>query len=169
MASVGRRPADQLVAGQRAAITRLRLRLTLFSHMRSRGRNVYGKSIKQNIDRFDTSNYPENNIHGIPKTVSVISKMKDEYAGVPIVLLYGTGAKACCMQTVNDEKAKVLNVHPPHTLQRRHNQHLLSKRQKQLRLFGCTRSNIELSEADNTALKVALIKMIVMDCQPLRV
>ncbi|EFA13282.1 hypothetical protein TcasGA2_TC004354 [Tribolium castaneum] len=34
MASVGRRPADQLVAGQRAAITRLRLRLTdtIFTH-----------------------------------------------------------------------------------------------------------------------------------------
>ncbi|XP_064214277.1 uncharacterized protein LOC135266857 isoform X1 [Tribolium castaneum] len=74
--------------------------------------NVYN-DIKQNIDRFDTSNYPENNIHDIPKTVSVIGKMKDEYAGVPIVLLYGTGAKAYCVQTVNDliKKAKGVSKH----------------------------------------------------------
>ncbi|EFA13456.1 hypothetical protein TcasGA2_TC010687 [Tribolium castaneum] len=74
--------------------------------------NVYN-DIKQNIDRFDTSNYPKNNIHDIPKTVSIIGKMKDEYAGVPIVLLYGTGAKAYCVQTVNDliKKAKGVSKH----------------------------------------------------------
>ncbi|EFA13424.1 hypothetical protein TcasGA2_TC012983 [Tribolium castaneum] len=39
--------------------------------------------------------------------------MKDEYAGVPIVLLYGTGAKAYCVQTVNDviKKAKGISKH----------------------------------------------------------
>ncbi|KAJ8980524.1 hypothetical protein NQ317_008321 [Molorchus minor] len=59
--------------------------------------NVYD-DIKRNINFFDTSNYDVNNIHNMPKTISVVGKMKDEYAGRPIECFYGTGAKAYCVK-----------------------------------------------------------------------
>lgn len=55
--------------------------------------NFYDE-IVTHIERFDTSNYSESNIYGIPRTKSVVGKMKDEFAGVPIYSFYGTGAKA---------------------------------------------------------------------------
>jgi hypothetical protein len=56
--------------------------------------------IKENLTLFDTSSYEANNIHGIPKTTSVIGKMKDEYKGHVISEFYGTGAKVCCIDVV---------------------------------------------------------------------
>ncbi|CAH1099545.1 unnamed protein product [Psylliodes chrysocephalus] len=60
-------------------------------------KNFY-EDIKQNIVYFDTSNYPESNEYGIPKTKSVVGKMKDEFCGTPIQAFYGTGAKAYCIK-----------------------------------------------------------------------
>lgn len=62
--------------------------------------NVY-EDMKENIELFDTSNYPIDNIHRIPKTLSVVGKMKDEYSGTPIESFYGTGAKAYCVKAAN--------------------------------------------------------------------
>ncbi|KAJ8954711.1 hypothetical protein NQ318_011404 [Aromia moschata] len=59
--------------------------------------NAYN-DIKENIEHFDTSNYSIDNIHNIPKTISVVGKMKDEYSGTPIESFYGTGAKAYCVK-----------------------------------------------------------------------
>jgi hypothetical protein len=64
--------------------------------------------IKENLTLFDTSSYEANNIHGIPKTTSVIGKMKDEYKGHVISEFYGTGAKAYCIDVEGElyKKAK---------------------------------------------------------------
>lgn len=62
--------------------------------------------IKEDIDLFDTSNYAAD-IHKIPKTVSVVEKMKDEFAGIPIDCFYGTGEKAYCMVSNFSKKLKV--------------------------------------------------------------
>ena len=43
--------------------------------------------IKENIQYFDTSHYAVNNIYNMPKTASVVEKMKEEYAGRPIRVL----------------------------------------------------------------------------------
>ncbi|XP_023311299.1 uncharacterized protein LOC111691962 [Anoplophora glabripennis] len=59
--------------------------------------NVY-EDIRQNIGYFDTSNFPNPNIHNMPITKSVVGRMKDEYAGKPIESFYGTGAKAYCVK-----------------------------------------------------------------------
>ena len=69
--------------------------------------NVYN-DIKIHIDRFDTSNYKDNNIHEIPISDSVVGKFKDEYAGEVIECFYGTGAKAYCVKTEKNllKKAK---------------------------------------------------------------
>lgn len=69
--------------------------------------NVYD-DIKQHIDRFDTSNYANNNIHNMPVNMSIVGNFKDEYAGEPIETFYGTGAKAYCVKTKNSlvKKAK---------------------------------------------------------------
>ncbi|XP_050516578.1 uncharacterized protein LOC126891446 [Diabrotica virgifera virgifera] len=67
--------------------------------------NVYN-DIKNNISYFDTSNYPIDNIHGIPKTQSVIGKMKDEFKGVPVESFIGTGAKAYCVKLSNSNLLK---------------------------------------------------------------
>lgn len=74
--------------------------------------NVY-EDIKRNSDRFDTSNYPPNNIHSIEPGISVIGKMKDEYAGAIIKSFYGTGAKAYCIELLNkiEKKAKGISKH----------------------------------------------------------
>lgn len=53
--------------------------------------------MKENLNKFDTSNYKSNNIHEMTITQSEPGKMKDEYAGAPINLFYGTGAKAYCV------------------------------------------------------------------------
>ncbi|CAG9840782.1 unnamed protein product [Diabrotica balteata] len=67
--------------------------------------NVYN-DIKNNISYFDTSNYPIDNINGIPKTQSVIGKMKDEFKGVPVESFIGTGAKAYCVKLSNSNLLK---------------------------------------------------------------
>lgn len=73
--------------------------------------NFY-KDITENMDYFDTSNYPLDNIHGIPQSLSVVGKMKDEFKGIPIKAFYGTGAKAYCVQTDKlMKKAKGVSKH----------------------------------------------------------
>jgi hypothetical protein len=66
--------------------------------------------IKKNLTLFDTSNYDANNIHGIPKTTSVIGKMKDEYKGHVISEFYGTGAKVCCIDVEGELYKKAEGV-----------------------------------------------------------
>lgn len=69
--------------------------------------NFY-EDLRQNIEMFDTANYPSNNIYQIPITKSVVGKMKDEYAGIPVHSFYGTGAKSYCVNVGDkiDKKAK---------------------------------------------------------------
>ena len=64
--------------------------------------------IQENLDYFDTSNYNENNIHNISKNISVLGRMKDEFAGKPILNFYGTGTKAYCVnfEDKSEKKAK---------------------------------------------------------------
>ncbi|XP_050505444.1 uncharacterized protein LOC126883817 [Diabrotica virgifera virgifera] len=67
--------------------------------------NVY-RDIKENLDLFDTSNYPVDNIFNIPKTPSVVGKLKDEFKGQPITNFCGTGAKAYCVTLSNNKHFK---------------------------------------------------------------
>lgn len=62
--------------------------------------NVYD-DIKQHLYMFNTSNYTEGNIHGIPRSLPMLGKMKDEYAGSIIECFYGTGAKAYCVKLLD--------------------------------------------------------------------
>ncbi|KAJ8909922.1 hypothetical protein NQ315_017226 [Exocentrus adspersus] len=59
--------------------------------------NPYNDIINH-IEYFDTSNYSEDTVLGMPKTPSVVGKMKDEYAGRPVECFYGTGAKSYCVK-----------------------------------------------------------------------
>ncbi|KAK4886036.1 hypothetical protein RN001_002307 [Aquatica leii] len=69
--------------------------------------NVY-EDMKNDIDKFDTSNYPIDNIHNMPIGKPVLGRMKDEYAGNIVTLFLGTGAKAYCVQLLSEliKKAK---------------------------------------------------------------
>lgn len=72
--------------------------------------NNFYTDIQQNLDRFDTSNYDENNVYKITKNKSVLGRMKDEFAGKPIVSFYGTGAKAYCVNLENNSEKKAKGV-----------------------------------------------------------
>ncbi|KAK5647058.1 hypothetical protein RI129_005522 [Pyrocoelia pectoralis] len=61
--------------------------------------------IRDNLHEYDTSNFKDN-LHGVPTTVSMIGKMKDEYAGKVIKCFYGAGSKAYCVKLANDEMVK---------------------------------------------------------------
>ncbi|KAB0790736.1 hypothetical protein PPYR_15666 [Photinus pyralis] len=69
--------------------------------------NFYEDMISH-LDRFDTSKFPVNNLHGVPRNISVVGKMRDEYSGVPISSFYGAGAKSYCVNVGDhvDKKAK---------------------------------------------------------------
>ena len=69
--------------------------------------NFYN-DIKENLNKFDTSNYSQDNPHGIPVNSSVLGRMKDEYAGKIIWEFLGTGAKAYCVNVEGEctKKAK---------------------------------------------------------------
>ncbi|XP_072389467.1 uncharacterized protein [Diabrotica undecimpunctata] len=67
--------------------------------------NVY-RDIKENLHLFDTSNYPADNIFNIPKTPSVVGKLKDEFKGKSITNFCGTGAKAYCVTLSNNDNLK---------------------------------------------------------------
>lgn len=62
--------------------------------------NVYD-DIKTNLHMFDTSNYVEGNIHGIPRSLQRLGRMKDEYAGAIVECFYGTGSKAYCVKLLS--------------------------------------------------------------------
>ena len=66
--------------------------------------------MKLNIDKFDTSNFSVDNIHGIPRNPSVIGKMKDEFGGRIIELFLGTGAKAYYVKSGEDEVKKAKGI-----------------------------------------------------------
>lgn len=66
--------------------------------------------IAQNPDKFDTSNYTEGNKFNIPKSTSVLGRMKDEFPADPIICFYGTGAKAYYVQSVGKELKKAKGV-----------------------------------------------------------
>lgn len=65
--------------------------------------------MKNDLDKYDTSNY-RNNRYGIPQTVSVVGKMKDEYAGIPIESFFGAGAKVYCVFVGGKEIKKAKGV-----------------------------------------------------------
>ena len=60
--------------------------------------------MKNNISRFDTSNFAEDNPHKIQRrNASIVLKMKDEAAGVPIAEFVSLGAKQYAFRTVDDQ------------------------------------------------------------------
>lgn len=70
--------------------------------------------IKQNLNRFDTSNFKDCNIFDIPKQPSELGKMKLEFPSQIIREFYGTGAKAYCIVLDDDieiKKAKGVSKH----------------------------------------------------------
>ncbi|KAK9728844.1 hypothetical protein QE152_g16975 [Popillia japonica] len=74
--------------------------------------------MKNHHDMFDTSNFPEDNIYSIPRSLPRLGKMKDEYGGKIIESFYGTGAKAYCVKLLDREyktakavKKYVINKH----------------------------------------------------------
>lgn len=66
--------------------------------------------MKQEISRFDTSNYKKSKLHGMPITKSIVGKMKDEYCGVAISNFYGTSAKSYCVTLPEKEILKAKGV-----------------------------------------------------------
>ncbi|XP_074026512.1 uncharacterized protein [Leptinotarsa decemlineata] len=66
--------------------------------------------IKNNISKFDTSNYKIGNQFNIPVTKSVLGNFKDEFPNDPIISFYGTGAKAYYVKSVDGELKKAKGV-----------------------------------------------------------
>lgn len=63
--------------------------------------------MKDNISYFDTSNFAEDNPHGVPRAnASIVLKMKDEAAGIPIAEFVSLGAKQYTFRTVEDKVVK---------------------------------------------------------------
>ena len=63
--------------------------------------------MKSNLDRFDTSNYPEDNVFDLPRVNStVVLKLKDECAGVPIDEFVALGAKQYAFKTSDGKTEK---------------------------------------------------------------
>ncbi|KAK9739049.1 hypothetical protein QE152_g9318 [Popillia japonica] len=74
--------------------------------------------MKNHHDKVDTSNFPEDNIYSIPRSLPRLGKMQDEYGGKIIESFYGTGAKAYCVKLLDREyktakgvKKYVINKH----------------------------------------------------------
>lgn len=66
--------------------------------------------MKKHLNRFDTSNYCEDWRHEMPVTESVVGKMKDEFAGIPISSFYGTAAKSYCVSVADKEIIKAKGI-----------------------------------------------------------
>ncbi|CAG9769955.1 unnamed protein product [Ceutorhynchus assimilis] len=66
--------------------------------------------MRENLNRFDTSNYSQNNSHNLPVNQSILGKMKDEYAGKIVWEFYGTGAKAYCVNVEGELTKKAKGV-----------------------------------------------------------
>ncbi|XP_074036831.1 uncharacterized protein [Leptinotarsa decemlineata] len=66
--------------------------------------------IIENVDKFDTSNYPLENKFHVPVTKSVIGNMKDELPNDTIISFHGTGAKAYHIQSVSNEIKRAKGV-----------------------------------------------------------
>ena len=63
--------------------------------------------MKDNISYSDTSNFAEDNPHGVPRAnASIVLKMKDEAAGNPIAEFVALGAKQYIFRTVDEEVVK---------------------------------------------------------------
>lgn len=71
--------------------------------------NFY-EDMKQDLSRYDTSNYKDTKLHDMPITESVIGKMKDEFKGVPIASFYGTSAKSYCVSLPQKDILKAKGV-----------------------------------------------------------
>lgn len=66
--------------------------------------------MKKHLNRFDTSNYSKDRRYGMPVTESVVGKMKDEFAGIPVSSFYGTAAKSYCVSVADEEIMKAKGV-----------------------------------------------------------
>ena len=63
--------------------------------------------MKQNLERFDTSDYPPNNPYGIPLVnKKVPGLMKDEANGRIITAMWGLRSKMYCLQVENEDWVK---------------------------------------------------------------
>lgn len=66
--------------------------------------------MKQEISRFDTSNYKKTKLYNMPITESIVGKFKDEFFGIPISSFYGTSAKSYCIRLPEKEVLKAKGV-----------------------------------------------------------
>ncbi|CAG9769728.1 unnamed protein product [Ceutorhynchus assimilis] len=66
--------------------------------------------MRENLNKFDTSNYSQNNPHNLPVSQSILGKMKDEYAGKILWEFYGTAAKAYCVNVEGELTKKAKGV-----------------------------------------------------------
>lgn len=71
--------------------------------------NFY-KFMRKNLNHFDTSNYKLGNKFNIPKGPSILGRMKDEFPADPIIGFFGTGAKAYCVKSMENEMKKAKGV-----------------------------------------------------------
>lgn len=69
--------------------------------------NNFYEDMKQNLDKFDTSNYKTTNLQSMPRNQSVVGKMKDEFAGVPVLNFYGAGAKSYCVNVHRENGGEI--------------------------------------------------------------
>lgn len=66
------------------------------------------EDMKQNIDKFDTSDYKENNPYGMPRVNrKVPGLMKDELNGQPVSSVVGLRSKMYCVRIKNDKEDKM--------------------------------------------------------------
>ncbi|XP_074037614.1 uncharacterized protein [Leptinotarsa decemlineata] len=66
--------------------------------------------MRDNVEKFDTSNYKVENQFAMPITEPILGNMKDEFPNDPIISFYGTGAKAYHVKSVSDELKKAKGI-----------------------------------------------------------
>ena len=126
--------------------------------------------MKDNISFFDTSNFAEDNPHGVPwANASIVLKMKDEASGIPINEFVALRAKEYMFRTVEDEVVKKARGVKRNILKRHigiedyknalfqkgvHRREQTTIQSKNHNLYTVTRRRIALQSADDKRVEI---------------
>lgn len=104
--------------------------------------DCFYSDMMQNIDKYDTSDYPQNNIYNIPHAnKKVPGKFKDELHGRIVTRFVGLRSKMYCVQSIrNDDMKKAKGV----------KKYVLKKEITFDDYYDCLKNSFEIVKTQNT-------------------